>query len=406
MLQTLHWYVERLLAPLGAIGLCCAIGSICWLPQGLCFMGHDYGEAIGRAAMAMPHSSAPECESDDTGSARHCVVANQYCATQPSDQPTDSVTTPSDPPKAKRLKVVRFPQNPIIRPEMLPPGDGGNINGPSLIRVPEWVTNPLGRYYLYFAHHNGRYIRLAVTDRLEGPWKIHPPGVLRLSEAPGCKGHIASPDVIVVPESKQIRMYFHCPAQQAKGQMTFVATSSDGLNFKADDKPLCPFYFRAFRYEGMWYGMSKGGLLWRSKDGLSDFEEGIDPMPGAEGRDKPNYNKPGVRHVAVHRVGETLWVYYSNIGDAPERILRCAISLKGDWRGWRARAPEEVLRPEFDYEGADLPVKRSVAGAAHGRENALRDPAIFSEGGRTYLLYSVAGESGIAIAELQEDNQQ
>jgi hypothetical protein len=30
----------------------------------------------------------------------------------------------------------------------------------------------------------------------------------------------------------------------------------------------------------------------------------------------------------------------------------------------------------------------------------LRDPAIFTEDGRTYLLYSVAGESGIAIAEL------
>jgi beta-xylosidase len=36
-----------------------------------------------------------------------------------------------------------------------------------------------------------------------------------------------------------------------------------------------------------------------------------------------------------------------------------------------------------------------------GRENALRDPAIFEDtDGRVYLLYSVAGESGIGIAEL------
>ena len=42
---------------------------------------------------------------------------------------------------------------PIIRPEMLPGADGENINGPSLIRVPSWVKNPLGRYYLYVAHH-------------------------------------------------------------------------------------------------------------------------------------------------------------------------------------------------------------------------------------------------------------
>jgi hypothetical protein len=33
--------------------------------------------------------------------------------------------------------------------------------------------------------------------------------------------------------------------------------------------------------------------------------------------------------------------------------------------------------------------------------NQLRDPAIFSEGHQTYLLYTVGGEAGIAIAELK-----
>ena len=42
-----------------------------------------------------------------------------------------------------------------------------NINGPSLVRVPEWVENPLGKYYLYFAHHRGAYIRLAYADALK-----------------------------------------------------------------------------------------------------------------------------------------------------------------------------------------------------------------------------------------------
>jgi hypothetical protein len=32
----------------------------------------------------------------------------------------------------------------------------------------------------------------------------------------------------------------------------------------------------------------------------------------------------------------------------------------------------------------------------------LRDPAIFREDGCTYLLYAVAGERGIAIAELTD----
>lgn len=304
-----------------------------------------------------------------------------------------------DPP---RPKVVRLEGNPIIRPEMLPGKDGANINGPSLLRVPEWAERPLGRYYLYFAHHGGRYIRLAFSDTLAGPWQIHPGGVLRLEDAPGAQGHVASPDVLPVPERREIRMYFHAPARTAKRQMTFAAISTDGLTFKALADPLCPFYFRAFRRDGMWYGMSKGGLLWRSQDGLSGFEEGPNPLTGKERRDKPEYNSPGPRHVAVHLSGDVMWVYYSNIGDAPERILRCRVNLAPDWKDWRASPPQEVLRPELPWEGVDLPVKPSAAGAARGRENALRDPAIFTEEGRTYLLYSIAGESGLAIAELIE----
>jgi hypothetical protein len=147
--------------------------------------------------------------------------------------------------------------------------------------------------------------------------------------------------------------------------------------------------------------MGKGGLLYHSKDGLTQFQEGPNPFPGSAGRD-PNYNSPGPRHVALHLQGDNLWVYYSNIGDAPERILRSRIRLVGDWKDLRTSPPEEVLRPETAYEGADLPLKPSAAGAVKGRENALRDPAIFDDvDGGTYLLYSAAGESALAIAELR-----
>ena len=54
--------------------------------------------------------------------------------------------------------VQRFPQNPILTPASSPT-IGENINGPSLIRVPAWVDRPLGRYYLYFSHHAGTFIR-------------------------------------------------------------------------------------------------------------------------------------------------------------------------------------------------------------------------------------------------------
>ena len=62
----------------------------------------------------------------------------------------------------------------------------------------------------------------------------------------------------------------------------------------------------------------------------------------------------------------------------------------------------EVLRPATEEEGMNLPLKASVAGAMKGREHALRDPGNFVDvDGRVYLLYSVAGEAGIGIAELR-----
>ena len=58
------------------------------------------------------------------------------------------------------------------------------------------------------------------------------------------------------------------------------------------------------------------------------------------------------------------------------------------------------VSPEHDWEGANRPLEPSKRGLIDGPVNQLRDPAVFVDGSQTYLLYSVAGESGIAIAEL------
>ena len=62
-----------------------------------------------------------------------------------------------------------------------------------------------------------------------------------------------------------------------------------------------------------------------------------------------------------------------------------------------------MLRPERDREEADAPLVRSQRSTAYGHVNQLRDLAIFEENGRIFLLYAVAGESGIAIAEVRLD---
>ena len=80
------------------------------------------------------------------------------------------------------------------------------------------------------------------------------------------------------------------------------------------------------------------------------------------------------------------------------------IDISGDWKRWSESAAVEVLRPERPWEGAGAPLAKSQRSTAYGHLNQLRDPAVFEEGGRTFLLYAVAGESGIAIAEVKFPN--
>jgi len=283
----------------------------------------------------------------------------------------------------------------IVAPYMLPSGDGININGPSLIGMPDWAPGRLSAYYLYFADHGGSYIRLACAESIQGPWRIHPGGVLSLDQCPFIKDHIASPDVHVDPRNRRFVMYFHGPAKGGEGQMTFAATSGDGLHFHPLSEPLGPSYARFFHHEQWWYGLLGTGAVtvFRSRTGISDFERG----PVVQGGMK---RLPTPRHLALQKSGRWLRVFYTRRGDAPERILHGTIDLAEDWRNWTVRGETELLRPQTDFEGAGLPVRPSRDGAAQGKENALRDPAIFEENGRTWLLYAVAGESGIALAEI------
>ena len=70
---------------------------------------------------------------------------------------------------------------------------------------------------------------------------------------------------------------------------------------------------------------------------------------------------------------------------------------------WSESAPVDVLRHQSDWEGADAPLERSLRSTACCHVNQLRDPAIFKENGRTFLLYAVAGGSGIVMAEVRLD---
>jgi hypothetical protein len=318
------------------------------------------------------------------------------------------------------VRAVRLGDGPIIAPS-LHPSIGANIQGPSLIRVPDWVEDRLGRYYLYFADHKGSYIRLAYADALTGPWCVHPPGSLQLARSrflteppvPSAEElaawqaryrqreaalshdvlseittpHIASPDVHVDETWRRIVMYFH--GLEAVGiQVTRVATSTNGIDFAARPEVLGRSYFRVFRHNRMTYALAMPGQLYRSQDGFSRFEPG------------PVLFNPNMRHAALLRRGDELLVFWTQVGDVPERILLSRIDLTQDWLQWNDGPSVEILRPERSWEGADAPLTPSLRSTAYGQVNQLRDPAVYEEDGRIYLLYAVAGESGIAIAEI------
>ena len=192
-------------------------------------------------------------------------------------------------------------------------------------------------------------------------------------------------------------MYFHCPAyisgpeadSSSYKQVTFVATSADGISFEANPKPPGDWYFRVFEWGDYYYALAMPGVFYRSRDGMTGFEKG------------PTLFNQDMRHSALKIMGDRLLVFYTQVGEIPERILLAEIKLGNNWNEWSETGPLVVLEPEYDWEGANLPHKASTRGEIMAPVRQLRDPAIFEDGGDTYLLYSVAGEAGIAIAKLR-----
>ena len=191
----------------------------------------------------------------------------------------------------------RSPHNPLITPDSGPIGD--NINGPTVIRAPDWLPDLGGRYLMYFAHHNGKALRLAVAPTPEGPWALHSHQVLPIKalRGSGFSGHIASPDIIIDNRNRHIIVFFHAPARWDRAyetklrtkfsQLTGVAVSANGVDFElAADQALAFSYFRHFVWRGQLYGLTARALVFRGHatswpQGMSPLKNG--PSPWARG---------------------------------------------------------------------------------------------------------------------------
>ena len=350
-------------------------------------------------------------------------------------------------------------------------GDGGNINGPSLIKVPDWIApenraDPAANYYLYFAHHGGKYIRMAWAEEITGPYHFYrmessiPEGDRGVYGLPGpdyeievqtsnpdqridIYGHLASPRVYVDDVNQRLVLFFHAPSgvyefpgstnSSFKGQLTLLTTSTDGLDFRGNLEPirLGRSYFHVWEHDGRAYAFANDGMFFLSPEGSTISNDGwwtapvnydhhhnhvnnpledsiwrrIEPGPLRAAYDAdPNEHINDPRHSATRKVGDELHIFYTCRNDGPEVIWMNKMDLSGDWSTWEVSwPPVEILRPELDWEGANYPPDPSTTGGATG-VNQLRDPFVYEENGRIYLFYTGAGEEAIGLAELIPDH--
>lgn len=330
--------------------------------------------------------------------------------------------------------------------------EGANINGPSVIRIPSWIpkeqrASPKAEYYMYFAHHKGRYIRLAWAENPEGPWQLYGTGAtaregergvldigddrqLPVGESLTLVNHIASPDVHVDNANQRIIMYFHgkvtSNGKKCPHQSTLVATSPWGLDFAPGIVPviLGGSYFRvididtqlqslAFRYH---YAPTNAAAPWSAPDNRDAcsylWQRQAPPFLDFSATQLPANSmaasaKVRPRHLGLHRVNNTLYVFFSMTGEAPERILMTHIPVgPGCWACTHpATSPVEILRAEEVWEGSALAPAQSKKGAQMRLENSLRDPFVFEDQGQLYLFYSGGGERAIGVARLKLINE-
>ena len=359
------------------------------------------------------------------------------------------------------FEVVRINNSqPIIDQDMFDDrgveDEGENINGPSLIRIPDWISpsdraDPSAVYYLYFGHHTGDYIRMAWAENIIGPWNLYQVGS---NVARGNRGvldnggqninvgngivieenHLASPDVHVDNENRRIILYFHSGSStffngnEMDGQFTWVATSPYGLDFNGNIEPvrLAASYVRTFEHGNELYAFDNSADPKRALDVNNPWEPPSNYYSGAtisnlwDARSGNFTQEPiednlglsraelRVRHTAVRLDGNTLQVFYTRRGDSPERVLMSTVNLNvGDFENWEfSFPPAEILTATSGWEGGQFEPEPSEASTAPENVNQIRDPYVFEDSdGSLYLIYAGNGEDALGIAALSSPRQ-
>lgn len=105
---------------------------------------------------------------------------------------------------------------------------------PSIFHAGEYLDDPLGEWYLYFApHEDPGGIVLMYADSPEGPWteNTNNPIISNVWDDHYDVSHVSSPDATWNAETEEVFLYFH-----GENSETRYAHSSDGVEFTYGDR--------------------------------------------------------------------------------------------------------------------------------------------------------------------------
>ncbi|EGX55981.1 secreted protein [Streptomyces zinciresistens K42] len=124
------------------------------------------------------------------------------------------------------------PVRTLLTPSRLKYNPTGEIIFPCVRGVYDKLSNPLGRYHLYYAPHDAPGgVCLAYGDSLEGPFTEYPgnPIVSNVWSPHYSVSHVSSPHVLWNADVREFWLYFH-----GGNTTTRLARSKDGVRFTYD----------------------------------------------------------------------------------------------------------------------------------------------------------------------------
>ncbi|MFJ7063457.1 hypothetical protein ACIQVA_38405 [Streptomyces microflavus] len=281
----------------------------------------------------------------------------------------------------------------LLEPGRLAYNPTGEIIFPSIRGVYDKLSNPLGRYYLYYAPHDAPGgICLAHGNSLEGPfteYRANP--IVSNSWSPHYKvSHVSSPHVLWNADARELWLYFH-----GENNTTRLARSRDGVNFTYDRTVLTTAmlptgsreasYARVFRHDlpsrGAKYVML---FMWNQADDHRDIGWGW----SADGRDWTFSQQPLIDHAAVGAVnvsgphlltrnGSAYVVYHTDKGSG------------GDIR---------ITEVGMDFSRRNHLGVFYNSGSAAPESGRAAAPSFGTDGGVPYMIYEAGERLSGAIA--------